>query len=323
MTDFSRKLKAKYNIEHRYNNFGSCLRKIEIHGFRGINNLNFDIDYPITAISGLNGAGKSTLGQLAVCAYKKPTTATNYKRQYVKNFFPVSKADPSPISNDAKVIFHYETNDYRNPQKLTVSRVILKALPSEARKLLIRDENGVEINNEISTTHARSILSGGNTRELNICVEDNFAKTLLQEVIRFKRRELLKAIAIHDIGDSKAVKVAKEILLKTRNKAIAIRDADVGEDKTNGLFSFPGTLPPEKEVFSNETVNNYLKIEYDLNVKWILERDNVNDHHKISETLAKEAEVNPEFFATLAIKKYVKALGDQFNELTEHIEKAL
>ena len=57
----------------------------------------------------------------------------------------------------------------------THSSVILKALPSEARKLLIRDENGVEINNEISTTHAKSILSGGNTRELNICVEDKFA----------------------------------------------------------------------------------------------------------------------------------------------------
>ncbi|WP_444936030.1 AAA family ATPase [Microbulbifer sp. JMSA004] len=122
MPDPKKKIQAKYSIKNRYKNFGACLRKIEIHGFREINNLDFEVDSPITAVSGLNGAGKSTLGQLAVCAYKQPTTARDYKRQYIKDFFPVSKADPTPISDDAKVIYHYETDDYTAPQMLTVAR---------------------------------------------------------------------------------------------------------------------------------------------------------------------------------------------------------
>ena len=72
MTDVSKKLQSKYAEISRYSNFGPCLRKVHIHGFRGINSLNLEINFPITAISGLNGAGKSTIGQLAICAYRKP-----------------------------------------------------------------------------------------------------------------------------------------------------------------------------------------------------------------------------------------------------------
>ena len=117
--------------------------------------------------------------------------------------------------------------------------------------------------------------------------------------------------------------MAKEILLKIGQKAIAVRDADVGEEKNNGLFSFPGTMPPEKEVFLNETVKCYLEQKYNLDIKWVLERDNVDDHHKIAEAIAKEAEVSTEVLATIAIEKYVKTLGDKFNKLMNHIENAL
>jgi ABC-type Mn2+/Zn2+ transport system ATPase subunit len=80
-------LGAKYQESNRYKNFGSCLRRIEINEFRGIEGIVLSLDFPVTAISGLNGAGKSTVGQLAICGYRKPTTALQYKRLYVKDFF--------------------------------------------------------------------------------------------------------------------------------------------------------------------------------------------------------------------------------------------
>jgi predicted ATPase len=411
VTDIAKKLQSKYSEKSRYSNFGPCLRKVHIHGFRGINSLDFELDFPITAVTGLNGAGKSTIGQLAICAYKKPSTLLEYKRQYIKDFFPISPADPKPISDEAKVIYFYETNDYKKPQEVTLSRkqsawsdykrqparhcyyvgftvyipkverrdlsvyggatlqftekreiddevikkmarmighkyddvtfqgvshkgkeselgiasrfgysysennmgfgegrilytvdkletspeqslfileepetslhesaqhefakylldvcnrrhhqiilsthssVIINALPSEARKLILRDETGVDIRNKISSYQVRSILSAGHVRQIDICVEDVFAKVLLTEVIRIKKKELLKAIAIHDIGDKDAVREAVCVLNKIGKKAIAVRDADAGPAPQNALYSFPGNDPPEKRFLNTK-----------------------------------------------------------------------
>ncbi|SCZ41216.1 MULTISPECIES: ATP-dependent endonuclease [Pseudomonas] len=480
MADFAKKIQSKYIEKNRYSNFGSSLRKVVIEGFRGISSLELNLDYPITVISGLNGAGKSTLGQLAICAYKKPSTATDYKRQYIKDFFPVSPADPKPISDDAKVTYFYETDDHKKPQEVSVARaksawsgykrqperhcyyvgftvyipkverrdlsiyggarllftdkreieediikkmakiighkyddvnfqgishkgkelevgiasrlgysysennmgfgegrilytvdaletspeqslfileepetslhesaqyefakylidvcnrrhhqiilsthssVIIGALPSEARKLILRDENGVEIIDRISSNQVRSILSSGHVRQLDICVEDIFAKVLLTEVIRLKRKELLKTVAIHDIGDKDAVREAVRVLQKTGKKAIAVRDADVGSAPQESLYSFPGSRPPEVEVFQHPDIQNFLKKKYGLDVNWVLEKNSITDHHKFAQCLAAEAETEESVIRTNAIEQYILRISDEFDTLIESIER--
>lgn len=482
MTDLRNKVSAKYKEVNRYKNFGSCIRHIEINGFRGIEGVDLSLDFPVTAISGLNGAGKSTIGQLVICAYRKPTAALKYKRQYIKDFFPVSVADPSPFRENANVIFHYETDDHKNTQDVTVSRkqsewsgykrqperhcyyigftvyipkverrdmsvyggkdlafterreletdvmekmariighkyddvnfqgvshknkeseigiasrlgysysennmgfgegrvlytvdrletapeqslfileepetslhesaqyefakylidvcnrrhhqivlsthssVILNALPPEARKLLIRDKDGVDIIDKISTTHVRAILSAGHVRNLDICVEDEFAKVLLTEVIRLKKKELLKAIAIHAIGDKDAVREATYVLNKTGKKSIAVRDADVGQDKANGLYSFPGDKPPEVEVFTNDTVKKLINEKYDIDLDWILQRDEVKDHHNIAKCVADEAESSEEVVRAIVIDKYITDIDVEFGQLIKDIESCI
>jgi predicted ATPase len=49
----------------------SLLRKIHLAegNLRGINSLNIELNYPITAFAGVNGAGKSTILAIACCAY--------------------------------------------------------------------------------------------------------------------------------------------------------------------------------------------------------------------------------------------------------------
>ena len=482
MADIAKKLQSKYAEKSRYANFGPCLRKIHIDGFRGIYTIDLELEFPITVISGLNGAGKSTLGQLAICAYKKPSTSVDYKRLYIKDFFPISPADPKPISDGAKVIYFYETDDHKKPQEVTISRassawsgykrqperhcyyvgftvyipkverrdlsvyggtnlqftekreidqevigkmariighkyddvtfqgvshkgkesevgiasrlgysysennmgfgegrilytidkletspgqslfileepetslhesaqyefakylldvcnrrhhqiilsthssVILNALPSESRKLILRDETGVDIRNRISSNQVRSILSSGHVRQLDICVEDIFAKVLLTEVIRIKKKELLKAVAIHDIGDKDAVREAVRVLNKTRKKAIAVRDADVGQAPQESLYSFPGKDPPEKEVFGHQEVKNLLKNKYGLDVDWVIERDDIKDHHKYVQCLASEAETEESVIRTIAIEKYILDINDEFDDLIAVIEGAV
>lgn len=478
MADIRSKLKSKYSQRNKYANFGSALRSIDIKGFRGIEDITLSLDFPVTAISGLNGAGKSTLGQLAICAYKKPVTAQDYKRLYIKDFFPVSKADPSPFKMDSSVIYKYETNDPNRTQDVTVSRiksswsgykrqperhcyyigftvyipkverrdlsvyggrdfdltvrrnvdqeiisrmakiighpyddvafqgishrkreteigmverlgysysennmgfgegrvlytvdmletspeqslfvleepetslhesaqyeftkylmevcerrkhqiilsthssVILNALPPEARKLLIRDETGVDIKDGISTTHIRSILSDGHFKGLHVCVEDHFAKVLLSQVIRLKRRDILKSIQITDVCDKTAVRKAVEVLSKSGLNAIAVRDADVGEDPRGNLFSFPGNRPPEVEVYQHAAVKEFLQQEYGIDFDWLIQRKGVEDHHLYTKTISEEVECEEEVVRILAIKKYIDVLGDQFDSLVDKI----
>jgi hypothetical protein len=59
---------------------------------------------------------------LLACGYKVPTTAVGYKRYYIKDFFPSSVLDPSPFSNDARVVFTYQTTNPAVPQEVTISR---------------------------------------------------------------------------------------------------------------------------------------------------------------------------------------------------------
>lgn len=205
----------------------------------------------------------------------------------------------------------------------THSSVILKALPPEARKLIVRDQDGVEIRNRISANQVRSILSGGHARQLDVCVEDVFARVLLTEVIRVKNRELLKAIAIHDIGDKDAVREAVWVLRRTGKNAIAVRDADVGAAPKDGLLSFPGALPPEREVFSNGAVRKLISKKYGIDVDWILDRDDVKDHHKIAFCIAAEAEADEEVVRALAIERYVQDIAGEFDDLISRVGAAV
>ncbi|HCE75551.1 MAG TPA: AAA family ATPase, partial [Dehalococcoidia bacterium] len=170
------------------------------------------------------------------------------------------------------------------------------------------------------TTHVRSILSSGHVRNLDVCVEDEFAKVLLTEVIRLKKKDLLKAIAIHAIGDKDAVREATCVLNKTGKKSIAVRDADVGQDKKNGLFSFPGTKPPEVEVFSNDNVKSLIDEKYGIDLDWILQRDEVKDHHKIAKCIADEEESSEEVVRAIVIDKYINDIDSEFDELIKDIE---
>ncbi|WP_238363462.1 AAA family ATPase [Casimicrobium huifangae] len=205
----------------------------------------------------------------------------------------------------------------------THSSVILKALPSQARKLIVRDSNGVEIRNGISADQIRSILSRGREGQLHICVEDVFARVLLTEAVRVKRPNLLIAISVHAIGDKGAVREAVGVLRRAGLKAIGVRDADVGPAPKEWLYSFPGTLPPEREVFDNTAVKDFVAKKYDVDLDWLLARDEISDHHKIAEHIAREAKVDEEFVRALVIEKYIDAIGTEFDDLMVKIDAAV
>lgn len=119
--DNVRRLAGKFKPDNRYPSFGPIVQSLEIRGFRGVTELALTFESPITAFSGLNGTGKSTIAQLLTCGYRKAVTAA-LPRYYVKDFFPVSAADPEPFTVDAQVIYTYCVEKGAEPQRVTVSR---------------------------------------------------------------------------------------------------------------------------------------------------------------------------------------------------------
>lgn len=468
MPDLRASLQAKYLPANRYPNFGPALKSIHIRGFRGINDLKVDLLYPITAISGLNGAGKSTVGQLSLGAYRRPTTVTEPKRFYVRDFFPASAADPNPFGPESSVVFEYNTSDPEAPQTLTVVRAakewsgykrqperscyyigftiyipkveqrdlsiyrsnqlalgpqraipdevkervgrilgqqyeglhfqgithgqrsgelgvaqrfgaqysennmgfgegrtlylvdlmenspeqslfvieepetslhgnaqhelakylidvchrrhhqiiltthsstVLDALPPDGRVMLLRDAAGVAAFPQMSAARAKSILTGGHHRDLSVLVEDAFAKLLLTEMIRRVDAGLLQCIEIFDVGNTKAVRSCALLLARLNRPFAAVRDADVGPDPHNGLFSFPGNQPPEREVYMHAAVQQALAGEFGIDVPHLFTQKQVTDHHEFTKVLAAETNALPDFLATIAVRAYLDALG--------------
>ncbi len=451
MADPLHTLKAKWLDSNRYANFGAVIRSIRIDGFRGIQSFSLDCEFPITAFSGLNGSGKSTIGQLAACAFRKPTEAIGYRRHYVKDFFPVSVADPTPFQANASVEFSYQSNLPASPQTVTVSRkakewsgykrqperfvfyvgftlylpkverkdlsiyrgaaielgderelsaeakvkvsrilnqpydgihfqgyshkqrqaelgmasrwgsqysennmgfgegralymvdlfetapeqslfvleepetslhedaqrrlgkyfldvvsrrhhqiiltthssAILDALPPEARKLLYRDGTGLECYSGLSSTRARSILSGGAVPSLTICVEDEFAKLLLTEIVRKFVPAVLQSLEIVPIGDKTAVLNAVRLLRKIGRSAIGARDGDIGESPNDYMWSLPGeNEPPEEFVFGHAEVISNLDQSFGVDIQGFRQLNPDLDIHQLPNELAKNAKI--------------------------------
>lgn len=120
--DDLRRLAKKFDASNRYPNFGAALHAMEVEGFRGVDSLELEFKSPITALCGLNGTGKSTLAQLAACGYRPMQTAPDVRRYYVKDYFPVSPADPAPFTANARVVYEYSLQGAGDPQQVTVKR---------------------------------------------------------------------------------------------------------------------------------------------------------------------------------------------------------
>ncbi|WP_169576974.1 AAA family ATPase [Sediminimonas qiaohouensis] len=83
---------------------------------------------------------------------------------------------------------------------------MIRALPAEGRKMLSRGKDEVKIYDRLSSIHLRNALTEGNEGHLIVCVEDVFAQSLLREITRQKRPDLLRRIKVLPFGDAIAVK---------------------------------------------------------------------------------------------------------------------
>jgi predicted ATPase len=473
----SNKLQSKFARPNRYANFGAVINRIDITGFRGID-ASIEFASPVTVLTGLNGAGKSTIGQLALCAYKMPSTAKLAKRYYVRDFFPFSAADPTPFTNTAATKYHYQTDKPEEDQVVTISRVIkewssykrqperscfyvgftlyipkverrdmsiyssaqiqltekrdflpdanniskilgcaydnvyfqgikhkektaelgiasrygyqysennmgfgegrvvymvhlletspeqslfvieepetslhesaqyelasyfvdvadrrhhqmiitthsssiMDAVPPDGRKFIHRDKTGVKVFDGFSSNRVRAALSQGHSGRTIVCVEDKFAKTFVVEMLRQRDPSCLRAISFLAVGDKKAVTSAKKLFDKTGVKSIAIRDADVEPSEGERIYSLPGSMPPEKEVFSCPAVQARVEEELHVDFPALLATNAGLDHHDYVKRVAALSCSAEDHIRTCVIKWFLESKGkDWSKELVDKV----
>jgi predicted ATPase len=206
----------------------------------------------------------------------------------------------------------------------THSSIILDALPPQGRKFIVRDTTGVRVLDRVSAARAKSILTDGHTKALTICVEDTFAELKLREAIRKLKPTILQSIKITPMGDTVAVANTVNLIRTMNVNAIGVRDADKGENITQKLFSLPGSLPPEKEVYDNLQVRIRLNSKYSFDVGTILAGFADIDHHDYGKILAGRAYCSVEEMNLSAINEYFNAVGiNTFDTLIRTIENEM
>jgi hypothetical protein len=70
-------------------------------------------------------------------------------------------------------------------------------------------------------------------------------------------------------------------------------------------------------------VQTLLKTKYGLDVDWVLQRDEITDHHQFAKCLASEAEAEESVIRTAAIDRYILEIDSEFDDLIASIVGAI
>lgn len=176
----------------------------------------------------------------------------------------------------------------------THSEFILEAIPSASRVYLNKTNSGIDTIPGLTAQQAKSLMSDGHIKALHILVEDECAKSVLSEIIRRIDSIFRRSIGIYPAGSEDTIGKAVRTLKSIGLPVVAVRDADTVAQVNENIFSLPGTKPPEKEMFENKAVEEYMKRRYDINLNDFSTNLTGIDHHEWFNRLAEYVDQNEE-----------------------------
>ena len=191
----------------------------------------------------------------------------------------------------------------------------------EARKKVERTSEGTAVEDNPTIAEIIADLSNGHQKSLLIYVEDEFSKKLLVEVVRKFAPELFNAISIAPVGDKGAVLQAVRYTRKHKGiKTIGIRDESKTASEQDLMFAYPSNAAPEREVFQNQFVSDFLYQQYHIDLSETIRA--VKDHHEYSNRIAQLCNVGIDTIEVQCIQAYVRHQeSSKFIPLINQIKK--
>ena len=190
----------------------------------------------------------------------------------------------------------------------THSPEIIEPLPPQGRIMLERGHDGVSVHNRVSSIHIRNALSHGKHGFLVVCVEDEFAKALLEEIIISSTRSLYSRIKVCAVGDHRSVRNAVYVLRKAMVSVIGVLDGDQAADRENDILTFPGNrVPPEKLVFNSSPVKRMLLVKYGFDFDQYITAHPDADHHDYSRQIEQETSVRRQKIDLECIQRFLES----------------
>ena len=197
----------------------------------------------------------------------------------------------------------------------THSSEMVETLPPEGRIMLERNIDGVSVHNRISSTHIRNALSLGMHGFLVVCVEDEFAKILFEEIILMTKEKLFSRIKVLPYGDHEAVKKAVSILHKAGVSAIGVLDGDQRGRKDDRIYTLPGDrIAPEKLVFNSSSVRNMLLNKYKFDFNQYLTAYPNADHHSYSRDIERQTNIDRRRICIESVQEFVASKSKKWSE---------
>ena len=197
----------------------------------------------------------------------------------------------------------------------THSSEMVETLPPEGRIMLERDLDSVSVHNRISSTHIRNALSLGSHGFLVVCVEDEFAKILFEEIMIMTKKKLCSRIKVLPYGDHEAVKKAVFILHKAGVSAIGVLDGDQRGRKDDRIYTLPGDrIPPEKLVFNSISVKNMLLKKYKFDFNQYLTAYPNADHHNYSRDIERQTNIDHYRICIESVQEFVASKSKKWSE---------
>lgn len=205
----------------------------------------------------------------------------------------------------------------------THSPFILKSLPSQSRIYLKRVDEEINIIPGLSASQIRSLLADGKEKALDILVEDNCGASILRELVRKVDPTFLQSIDIYPAGSAQNIMIMVKAL-KEKLPIAAVLDGDQSPEPQNNIFSLPGSrLAPEKLLFADNAIKNYVLSVYGINLDDFTASLTHLDHHGWLARLGERLNQSQE--SLLAEFARVFALSHEMDAyvLTQQIKDAL
>lgn len=203
----------------------------------------------------------------------------------------------------------------------THSEFILESLPIASCVYINNEGDNISTIPGITSLQAKSLMADGHVPALHILVEDNCAKAVLSEMIRSLDYNLLQTVRIHPCGNTDIIQKTMEALSRSGLPIAAVRDGDKQGNNTLNIFKLPGTLPPEKELYNNRAVKDYIQENYYINMDDFATSLLGVDHHQWFTRLAARLNIGENALITEISKVYALSLGlPSINSLIDELK---